>query len=361
MRKQLSGILSIALLAAITWSCNQSEPVPTGNYVQGVFVINEGNFSQNNGAISFFTREKTEADADIFSLVNGSSLKGGIQGYAVAGEHGLILVDNSAAGQDKVEIVNANNFESVASLGTPDIENPREVVAYSTDKAYVSCWGTLNSNNTYPTGYVAVIDLNSNTISKKISTDKGPENLVLYKDKVFVGDYLYSGGTKLSVISTSTDEVVQSISFDSAPNPIGIDVNGKLWVQSGLQLARINPETYAIETTLNIGTDASKTAGNFALSSDLSTIYFNLSYYDANFVSHGETYKFGINETQVNVSTPFINRIFTGLSVDPSQGLIYGAVTPSYTQSGYAVRYRNDGSLVDSVKVGIAPTGFVFR
>lgn len=360
MKKTLFRILTTTFISAVLWSCNQSDPVPKGSYVQGVFVINEGNFSQNNGTVSYLAREKNTADADVFSLVNNSTLAGGIQGYTIAGDHGIILVDNSAAGQDKIQIVNANTFVAEATISA-DIENPREVVAVSNEKVYVSCWGTLNSDYTYPAGYIAVVDLATNKVTKKITVDKGPENLVFYKDKVFSGDYLYSGGTKLSVISTTSDAILSSISFKSAPNPIGIDANGKLWVQAGIELFRLNPETYAIETTLKIGTDATKTPGNFAISSDLSTIYFVLSYSDANYVNHGATYKFSINDTQINTATPFVNRLFSGLAVDPTQGLVYAAVTPSYTQSGYAVRYRGDGSLVDSVKVGVAPTGFYFK
>ncbi|MEO6687339.1 MAG: DUF5074 domain-containing protein [Dyadobacter sp.] len=360
MKKQLLRILTISSISATLWSCNQSDPIPKGTYVQGVFVINEGNFSQNNGAISFFAREKTNAEADVFSVVNGNALPGGVQGYDIAGEHGIILVDNSAAGQDKVQIVNANTFAAEATIST-DIENPRDVVAVTNDKAYVTCWNTLNSDYSYPVGYVAVIDLTTNKVIKKISTDKGPEKMIFSKDKVFVGDYAYSGGNKLTVISTSSDAILSSITFKSAPNPIGVDINGKLWVQAGIELFRLNTETFAIETTLKIGTDVTKTPGNFAMSSDLSTIYFVLSYSDASYVSHGATYKFSINDTQINVTTPFINRIFSGLAVDPTQGLVYAAVTPSYLQAGYAVRYRGDGTLVDSVKVGVAPTGFYFK
>lgn len=361
MKKQLFRILTVTSISATLWSCNQSDPVPKGTYVQGVFVLNEGNFTQNNGAVSYFARESNTADADVFSLVNsGQTISGGVQGYDIAGNHGLILVDNSAAGQDKIQIVNANTFASEASIST-DIENPRDVVAVTNDKAYVTCWNTLNSDYSYPVGYVAVIDLATNKVTKKISTDKGPEKMIFNKDKVFVGDNFYSGGTKLTVISTSSDAILSSITFKSAPNPIGVDANGKLWVQAGIELFRLNTETYAIETTIKIGTDATKTPGNFAMAPDLSTIYFVLSYSDANYVSHGATYKFSITDTQVNVTTPFVKRIFTGLAVDPTQGLVYAAVTPSYSQSGYAVRYRGDGTLVDSVKVGVAPSGFYFK
>lgn len=358
MKKQLTRILTVTLISAIAWSCNQSDPAPKGTYVQGVFVTNEGNFSQNNGSISFLTREKNVADADIFSIVNGSSLKGGMQGYAIAGDYGLILVDNSNPGSDKVEIVNANMFTTAGSIGAPDIENPREVVAIGSSKAYVTNWNILNSDYSYPAGYVAVVDLATKKVIKKIPADKGPENMVLHNDKVFVGDYAYSGGNILTVISTATDAVTKTISFSAAPNPIGIDANGKLWVQAGLDLIRLNPDTYAIESTLKISTDRAKSAGNFAMSPDLRTIYFMLT---SDYSSKGEVYKFSITDTQVNVAVPFVKRLFTALAVDPRQGLIYAGVTPSYTQSGYAVRYRTDGTLVDSVKVGIAPNGFYFR
>lgn len=359
MRKPLTRILTVTLISAIAWSCNQSDPTPKGTYVQGVFVMNIGNFSQNNGSISFFGREKGTAYADIFSLVNPTKIVGGgVQDYKTVGDQGLILIDNSSPGADKIEIVDANTLMTQGALTAPDIENPRKALAVGNGKAYVTNWNTLNSDYSFPTGYVAVVDLATKKVTKKISTDRGPENLVLYKDKVFVGNYSESEGKNLTVISTASDAVTKTISFKSVPNPIGIDVNNKLWVQAGLELIRINPESYDIESTLKITSDASQSAYNFAMGSDMKTIYFVLS---PDYGSHGNTYKFAITDTQVNLTSPFAKRPFTGLAVDPLQGLVYGAVTPSPLQSGYAIRYRADGTLVDSVKVGIAPIGFFFR
>ncbi|WP_229203151.1 YncE family protein [Dyadobacter jejuensis] len=358
-------ISACALVAASigTWSCNQSDPKPKGDYVQGVFVINEGNFSSNNGSLAFFARENTTAEADIFNIVNGQTLKGGIQGYAVSDEKGLILVDNSAAGQDEIQIVDANTMESLATIGSPDVENPRNVVVVDDHTAYVSCWGTTG---TYPNffvsnGYIAVVDLASNSIKKRISVAKGAENMVYANGQLIVGTVDYSGVNTLTVINTATNEVAKEISMIAAPNPIGADASGKLWVQAGLQVFQIDQASWINEKTITLSTDASKSAGNFALSNDKQTIFFNLSYYDANYVSQGQTYAFKVSDNAVDLSKPLINRVFTGLAVDPLQGLIYGAVTPSYAQAGYAVRYRTDGSVVDSVKVGIAPTGFVFK
>lgn len=360
MKKQLSKLAAFSALSLFAWSCNQSDPEPKGDYIQGVFVVNEGNFSQNNGAISFFTREQSTAQTDIYTTANGTALKGGVQGYVASGDIGIILVDNSAAGLDKVEIVNSNTFKTVASIGAPDIENPREVVFGTNNKAYVSCWGT-NADYTYKTGYIAVVDLVSNKVTKKIDIASGPENLTFNNGKLFVGTVSYGGGKTLSVINTSTDALDKTVAFTSAPTPIGIDANGKLWVNDGIKAVKLNADTYTTEATLTMGADATKSAGSFAFSADRRTIFFVLSYSDAQYVQHGETYKFGVDDAQINVTTPFIKRIFSGLAVDPTQGLIYAGVTPSYAQAGYAIRYRADGSLVDSVKVNVAPTGFFFK
>lgn len=359
MKKQLASSLAIAFSTLAVWSCNQSDPAPKGDYVRGVFVVNEGNFSQNNGAISYFARESNTATADIFAAANGTALKGGVQDYVAAEEQGIILVDNMSAGQDKVQFVQRYTFKDEGTIGAPDIENPREVVIVGR-KAYVSCWGS-NADYQYTTGYIAVIDLTTKKVTKKIDIAKGPENLVYNAGKLFVGTTTFTNGNILTVINTNTDQVTQSIPMEGVVTPIGIDANGKLWINAGIKAQRLNPESLAAEATLAIGSDVAKVPGSFTMSSDLKTIYFVLTTFDANFNASGQTYKFGIADSQVDVSKPFINRYFTGLTVDPSQGLLYAAVTPSLTQSGYAVRYRGDGNVVDSIKVGVGPTGFFFQ
>jgi hypothetical protein len=359
MKKQLTGSITAAFLSILAWSCNQSDPAPKGSYVRGVFVSNEGNFFNNNGGVSYFPREKNTADADIFAAVNGTALKGGVQDFVAVDGKGIILVDNSAAGQDKLEFVDSYTFKSEGSIGTPDIENPREVVIVG-NKAYVSCWGT-NADTKYTTGYIAVIDIAAKKVTKKINVADGPENLVYSNGKLYVGTTQWGAGDKLTVINTTSDESTSPIATPGIANPVGIDANGKLWVNAGEKVVRINPETNATEATLTIATEGFKAPGNFTLSADLKSIFFVLSWYNSAGKEQGATYKFGIADSQIAMTTPLIPRPFSGLSVDPNQGLLYAGVTPSYAQAGYAVRYRADGSLVDSIKVGVAPTGFFFQ
>jgi len=361
MRRPFLNVLASVLLVGLLNSCREKAPNPEV-YELGVIVKNAGNYFDNNGSISFLRREKTVAENDLFFKENGRSFKGGVQDYAEMGGHSLVLVDNSTAGLDNVEIINFGTWKSEATLGAPDIENPRSVVGISPTKAYVSCWGATGA---YPNffvnpGYVAIIDLNSFKVVKKIPLPSGAERMVKVGNDVYVGNADKS--KDLVVIDAVTDAVKGNVPIGNQPEPLALDANGKLWVKTGFTVVRLNPQNFAIEATLPIGNDPLRTPSNFAIAPDGKGFYFVYSYYDtATNSNKGETYYFGIDDTKINTTKPFVNRTFSGLGVDPLQLLVYGAVTPSYKQAGYVVRYRTDGSLVDSIKVDIAPTGFMFK
>lgn len=361
MKKQFFKVLGCVLLVAVLNACREKDPTPEV-YELGVIVRNAGNFFDNNGSISFLRREKAEAENDLFFKENGRSFKGGVQDYAETGGHSLVLVDNTAAGLDKVEIINFGTWKSEASIGSPDIENPRSVVGISPTKAYVACWGTTG---TFPNffvnpGYVAVIDLTTFKVIKKIPAPSGAERMIKVGNDVYVGN---SDKSKdMLVIDSNTDAPKGNITIGNQPEPLALDANGKLWVKTGFSVVRINPRNFAVEATLPVGSDPVRSPSHFAIAPDGQGFYYVYSYYDtATNSNKGETYYFSINDTKISTAKPFVKRIFSGLGVDPLQKLVYGAVTPSFKQAGYVVRYRTDGSLVDSIKVDIAPSAFMFK
>ncbi len=361
MKKQIFKVLSVVLLVGSLNACREKEPEPEV-YELGVMVLNSGNFFDNNGSVSFFKREKNDPIVDLFEKENSRTFKGGVQGYAETGEHTLILVDNDKAGLDKVEIVNLGKWTSEASLGAPDIENPRAVIGISPTKAYVSCYGTTGIYPNYfaNPGYVAVIDLSTMKVVKKIPAPKGAEKMVKIGNDVYLGNA--SGADELLVIDAATDVVKRTLKVGAGPAPISPDVNGKLWVQTGFSVVRLNPKTDQVETKMRVGTDSRKSPSLFSVRPDGKGFYYLYSYYDAaSNSSKGETHYFDIDATSISGDKPIINRYFTGLGIDPLQGLIYGGVTPSYKQAGYVVRYRPNGEKLDSIQVGIAPSGFFFK
>ncbi|MFC5408269.1 YncE family protein [Larkinella bovis] len=369
--KTASGVrlkLALGLLVALNWSCDseKNEPSPVVPFgTSGVLVLNSGNFSDNNGTITYYPSTGSPFSYDFFNRVNQRSLTGSVQGYTESDGKGIILVDNTTGGQDKVEIVDANTFKSLATLKSPDIENPRSAVRVGANKVYVSCWDVSGdfSNGTFykDPGYVAVVDLTTNKVTKKIPAVKGVETLLLVGTEVFAGS---SGdATRLTVIDTATDQVKTGIEVGANPNPVAFDANGKLWVLSGHELVRINPQSKTVENRLTIGTDKSRSLSHFVLSADKQSIYFISSFYDAadNYREKGELHRFALTDTSIPATTPFISKLFSGLAVDPQSGILYGGFTPSYKQAGYVFRYQPNGTLIDSVKAEIAPTGFFFK
>lgn len=353
-------IFMLGLLAISTLACDKNED-PTGAeglYTQGTLVLNEGNFMDNNGTVSHI--HGSTVKYDVFQTENLRSLSGSITAYATAGGRGILLVDNSTGGQDKIEIVDAKTFKSLATVPSAEIENPREILKINEDKVYISAWDAIGSwPNTYINpGYIAVLDVKSGKITKKIPVQHGAQSMVKVGSEVYVGS-AYSDKALLSVIQTATDAVSTTVTTGLNPEVIGLDAQQNLWFFDG-ELKRLNPGTKAVEAALKVN-DASRTAGKFSLSKDGRKILYTLSYFDTNFVEKGALYQTDISATEVNTATPLVSRTFYGVDVDPYTGQIYGTIVPSFKQAGYVLRYQENGTLIDSLKAEIGPSKFFFQ
>ncbi|WP_375445513.1 YncE family protein [uncultured Fibrella sp.] len=363
-------LLATAITGALFTACSKNtDPTPAGPYTNGVIVMNSGNFLQNNGSLSWINRTSTTAAIDIFRARNNRPTSGLVQEYVEAGNRGVILVDNSSAGLDKVEIVTADSLRSVKTLGAPDIENPRHAARVSDTKVYVTCWGTTGSGaNFYGTaGYVAVIDLTTNSVLKRIPVNKGAEGVTVVGNEAFVASTAYSDAKTITVIDTQTDAVKQQIAVPTDVVNLVADANNKLWTLSGRNALRINPATKSIEATIPIGTADNAntpTPDKLIASADRRTLYYTYTVSNASFLPDGQLYRFNISDVTITPTTPVINRTFvgfTGVGFDPQSNVIYVGTTPSLAQAGYVYRYQLTGQLVDSVRVEISPVGFYFK
>lgn len=357
-------LLATATTAALFTACtSNTDPTPTGPYTNGVIVLNEGNFSENNGTLSWLPRNANTAQNDVFQVRNQRRLTGSLAGYVEAGNRGLILVDNMAAGLDKVEIVTNDSLRSVKTLTAPDIENPRDAARISDTKVYVTCWGTTGTYpDTFPNpGYIAVIDLTTNTVIKKIPVQKGPEGVTVVGNEAFIASVSYSEAKTITVIDTQTDAVKQQITVTADGDKLLRDASNKLWTLIGKNAVRINPSTKTVEATIPVGAATSTSSPRYlTASADGQTFYY--SYAPSG--SARQIYRFSITDATITPTTPVINRSFpgiTGLGFDSQSNVIYAGTTPSYKQAGYVYRYQSTGQLVDSVKVDISPVDFYFK
>ena len=352
MKLRKLGILAMAI--TVMASCKKDQMIDDGgvivpgNYEKGYFVTNEGNFGNGNGSISFVTDEGTVENA-VFESVNSFVLGDVVQSMNIIGANAYVLVNGSA----KIEVATIADMKSVATI---NVVSPRFIAKVSDAKAYVTDWG-ING--------VQVIDLTTNTVSSTITCGTGPEGIAISNGFAYVCNVGgFSLDSTVTIINTTTDVVVTTLAVGDKPNSAVVDANGAVWVLTGGYTEYDADWNIVSETTGNLV----KIVGNtieatfaFAVGNHPEDLVINdagttLYYSDGSWSK--AVYAFDISASEL--PTPaLINKSFYGLGA--SNGYVYGTDAVDFTQSGWSFKYSDNGTVVDSVQVGIIPGGYCFN
>ena len=351
MKKNLRKIGMFALAITVLSSCkkdNIDDIYVAGNYEDGYFVTNEGNFGTGNGSISFVDEYGTVKN-DVFASINSFALGDVVQSMSIINDHAYILVNNSSS----IEVASVDSMYSVAKI---NVSQPRYMAQVSDSKAYVTDWG-ING--------VQVIDLVTNTVSSTISCGSGPEGITVDNGFAYVCNV---GGWGLdntvSVINTDNDVVETTLTVGDKPNSVVVDVNGAVWVLTGGYTEYDADWTVVSETAGNLVKIVDNTIEAtyaFAVGNHPEDLVINdagtkLYYSDGSWSK--AVYAFDITDKELS-TTALINKSFYGLGCN--DGYIYGTDAVDFTQSGWSYKYTTEGTIIDSVQVGIIPGGYCFN
>ncbi len=355
MKKFFFFSLLAGFLLSFT-ACNKNDDTPkdTG-FLYGAYVVNEGSFQSNNGSISYIDLDSSYIINNLFYSVNGRTPGDVVQSFAVAGDKGLIVVNNSA----RVEVVDMEHFVSLGTI--TGCSYPRYALPLTDNKVYLT-------NGAFA-GKVYVLDLSALAITDSIAVGYGPENLVRSGDHVFVAN---SGGwshdSTVSVIDVNTDQVVKNIVTGDNPVDLAVDYRGDVWVlckgkvvydqnwnivdETNARLQKIDASSLEVTEDFVIGQKGD---------------YFNPQ--RLTIASQGRVILYlerdGVYGVSVdNPTIPdnvLIGGTFYGLDADPGSGLIYVTDARDFSSAGVLYRYSPDGILQDSAVVGIAPNGVWFH
>lgn len=347
------------LLSVITTlsfsSCDKKEDaqIPPVN-ASGVYVVNEGAFGAGNGELSLINSSTNQVTNNLFSTVNGFAAGDVAQSFSIHQGKGYLILNVS----QKIEVIKVPGANSVATIS--GFSSPRYMVANG-NTGYVSDW-TSNS--------IKVVDLVQNTIVSSISVGKGPEQLLLVGNKLFVTN---SGGfetdSTVSVIDTDTKNVIATLTVGVNPNSIKMDDHGRIWIlcggttgpdyvggtadDIGGALWRINSGSYATELVLNM------TQFEHPLKLQTNLTGTKLYYLNGSDGYFGSIFNMDADDIYLP-STAFTAGNYYGIGVNPQTSEIWGSVTPSFTQAGHVLKFDINGVKVDSLTVSIGPNGFAF-
>lgn len=334
-------------LVLLFFSCQKEkieDNAKNSSFTNGLLVLNEGLFHQNNSSLDWIDLETNEIQKSVFESVNGRSL--GDTGNDLLVYGGKIYITTTTS--STLEIIDRNTLKAIKQIPfnfNNQAQQPR-YFAHDKENVFVTSYD----------GYVSVIDTTSLTVKKRIKVGRNPEGICISNNAIYVAN---SGGLDFNnmdstVMRIDLNSLTVTDTFTVGQNPgrmIADEYNNVYVIKQGdynidpSELIKINTDNHAIE---NLGIPAT----TFAIKGD--KMY--TSYYDFN---SGTSIVSIFNCKNQSISNEnFINsqEITTLYGVYPlKENQLICIDAMNFTNSGYLRFFDANGTLTQSINVGLNP------
>lgn len=345
-------LISLILIVLTFVSCKKDvieDPVNTDLH-DGILVLCEGLFQQNNASISWVNTIDNSTENQFFEKNTNRGL--GDTGNDMIRYGGKIYIAVNVS--STMEIMSAKDFSSIKQISMVQggiSKQPRNMVAYG-GKVYITCFD----------GFVDVLDTSSLTIASRIPVGLNPDGLAISGSKLFVGN---SGGlntplmdSTVSIIDLTTDQEIDRITVGMNPGSITVDQSGEVYVVTRgnysnvpSRMNRIDANTHAVLEQFPFDAGGITRMGQNIL----------ITYYDYNTQQATVALFDASTELMINANYLDLSSVTTPYRVQYSSGnnRIYVMDAMNYVNAGYVREFNASGSLVKSHQVGLNPTKLI--
>jgi|GEM_PF-201223 len=339
---------------------NPNPPTSSGDYENGVFVLNEGNSDPATASVTFISADGTTVEQDIFRAVNPNAEEIGtfLQNIFFDDDNAYIISGSA----NSVTIVNRYTFEHIATV-SENLTNPRYGVV-SEGKAFVT------NGMDWSSGSVTVINLSDYSTSVIPFSSILTERIIEEDGKVYVSNGLFGVGNSVSVIDAKTSAVQTMINLGTDTPETIDEENGFLYVltsSSGGSSSGGSSKIYKINTANN-QTVSQKILHDSIVGPRHLTIEDDVIYFTNSSNQKGHVYSLPLNDFEnnnINPSSVFsydsnsLYGIMYGFAVE--NGKIYVADASNFSSGGNVYIYSLNGILQATHPAGIGPNGFYFN
>ena len=347
---RLTSIILLLLLG----SCKKDQvsyPSSETQLENGMIVLCEGLFQQNNSSVSWIDFSNSEISNSFF-LDNTQRQLGDtgndIQQY---GNKIYIVVNVSST----IEVIDAVDFSPIKQIPmnvNSVSKQPRNITFYE-GKAFVTCYD----------GFVDVIDTNLLEVTKRIAVGSNPEGLAVVNNKLYVSN---SGGlnsgpmdSTVSIINLGTELEEQKVRVGLNPGQVISDADGDVYVAIRGNYASVSPSLARIDSQTDLVIQE--------LPIEVSSIVemngkFLLSYYDFNTTMSSVKVFDPVTELIENTSLindPNITTLY-GVSYSSLLDKIFVLDAMNFINTGYVRKYSSNGTWEKDYHVGLNPTKVLF-
>ena len=358
--KTIKSIFLLAFATVALTGCLGDPPVYHQENI--AVIINEGNFSDQNGSISYYYEESKVVENDILKRANNNTDLGAIiQSVTLVSDGTMYVVCNSA---DKIEVFDVSNGKRLMTPYTgADLATPRYLTGDS-HYLYITNWGEGVDGGfgwmTFPNAYVLVLDRSNNwATNRKIPCGSDAEEILYLNNNLYVAT-----GEGVAVINPSTDQlslISTPAGLSGGAKSFALSAGNKLWVSypDDQKLVAINLVDNSVVGTYSMPLDwTGKITFNYAGTKIYSyKTEFDMSYSPLwaaiyEFDVAGNSYK----EFYRGVGGSY----FYSVGVSPNTDYVYTADVNSFMGNSRLIVLDASGNKIDENTVGVGTSGMRF-
>lgn len=340
-----------AITISLLFSCKKEKPEEynyVSNFSNGIMVLNEGLFQQNNSSISWINNSSGIVNNEVFEQKAGRELGDTGNDLKRYGNKIYVVVNVSST----VEILDAKDGSPIRQIqmvegGVP--KQPRSITFYQ-NKAYVSCYD----------GYIDVIDTASLIVENRIQVGSNPEEMVISLGKLFVAN---SGGlnypnvdSTVSVVDLASQSEITKITVGKNPGPMEVDQNGNVYtIARGnystipSKLVQIDPISNSLSQSYSFECSSVEKMNDQLIIMTENSGVKSVDIFDPASGTFSATNLIDLT----SITTPY------KLHFNENNQQIYLTDAMNYTNTGNLLIYNNTGSLLNFHNVGLNPSAII--